>query len=177
MACASLGEGGKNGVAAMVVLKSGISKWLWSAFCSSSPSKRGVIEYRVYVGKLGKSVPRQQEASGNHLSTHSMALGHVFLGKEICHWCCKWAPLFRFEEQGEMGWLRQICFLQMSGKITIAQEQNQSLLRNPMRVWLPLHSSPLIISEISQRQRAEKSINFSVEESPFRGVSSSYILG
>lgn len=52
------------------------------------PSKRGVIKYRVYVGKLGQSVPHQQEVSGNHLSAHSVALGHVFLGKEICHGCC-----------------------------------------------------------------------------------------
>lgn len=81
-----------------------------SAFCSFSPSKRGVIKYRVYVGKLGKSVPRQQEASGNHPSTHSVALGHVFLGREICQWCCKCAPLFRFEGHGEMGWLRQFSF-------------------------------------------------------------------
>lgn len=75
-------KGRENGVAAcsMVVLNSGISKWLWNAFCSFSPSERGVIKYTVYVGRLGKCVPRQQEASGNHPSTHSVALGHVFLG-------------------------------------------------------------------------------------------------
>lgn len=82
MACASLGKGGNNGVAecSVVVLKPGISKQLWSAFCSFSPSKCGLIKYTMYEGKLRNCVPRQQEASGNHPSTHSVALGHVFLG-------------------------------------------------------------------------------------------------
>lgn len=85
MVCASAGTGtlpgGKNDVAFdIVVPKSGISKWLLSAFCSFSSSKRGVIKYKMYAEELGKSVRRQREAVGNHNGTHKRGTCTSFLG-------------------------------------------------------------------------------------------------
>lgn len=69
----------------------------------------------------------------------------------------------------------------MSGEF---EEQNQSIMRNLMEcdsVCTPALRFSLKnqknSSEVSQRQRAEKSMKFSEEESPFRDMSSSHVLG
>lgn len=85
MTCASPGaerlQGGKNVVASgIVVPKSRISKWLLSAFRSFSSSKRGVIKYKMYAEKLGKSVQQQREAVGNRNGTHKCGTFTSFLG-------------------------------------------------------------------------------------------------
>lgn len=104
--------GGKNGVASSIVVpKWGISKWLLSAFRSFSSSKRGVIKYKIYAEKLGKSVQRQREAVGNHTGTHKSGTFTSFLGVKkfisddvnglICLGLCR----ALLEEQSEIaGW-------------------------------------------------------------------------
>lgn len=91
VACGSPGAGrlpgGKNDVVAsgIVVPKSGISKWLLSAFRSFSSSKHGVIKYEMYAETLGKSVQRQREAVGNHNGTHKCGTCASFLGVKKFH--------------------------------------------------------------------------------------------
>lgn len=89
--------------------------------------KRGVMECRV-CGEVFVS------AGGfwHHPGTVSVALGHLLLAKERCQCCCERAPELRFEEQPEMGWLRQVWFPPGVWRVYPVQEQKQSLLRNPM---------------------------------------------
>lgn len=117
MVCASAGAGrlpaGKNDVVAfdIVVPKSGIGRWLSSAFHSFSSSKRGVIKYKMYAEKLGKSVQRQQEAVGNHNGTRKCGtctsfLGvKKFIGDDVNGLLCLGLCGVSLEEQSEIvGW-------------------------------------------------------------------------
>lgn len=102
--------GGKNDVVAsdIVVPKSGISKWLLSAFCSFSSSKCGVIKYKMYAEKLGKSVQRQREAVRNHNGTHkrgtctSFLLVKKFIGDDVNGLLCLGLCGESLEEQNEI---------------------------------------------------------------------------
>lgn len=68
----------------------------------------------------------------HHPGPANVALGHLLLAKEMCQCCWERAPGFRFEEQAEMGWLRQVWFPPGVRRVYPVQEQKQSLLKNPM---------------------------------------------